>query len=579
MLDRRGFLRVAGAATTALVAGCSTSRPSESGPTGEPTSDPAVEPTTRTQAPLPSTEASTNSTASTISAPVATTSLSPVSTVPPATVPPTTVPPTTVPPTTELATTTLPETVPPPSVPASLDELAAMIHGRVVRPGDPTYDATRFAQNTSFDNIRPAAVVVVQDAHDAALAISFASAQGLPFTVRSGGHSYGGWSSCPGIVIDVRSIAGVLFDAPSGTAVVGAGAALIDVYSALAQSGVAIAAGSCPTVGIAGLTLGGGHGLTGRAFGLTCDQMRAVEIVTADGAVHQCDASTDADLYWACRGGGGGSFGVVTSFTFDVHAVPQDATTYTVKYSWSGAAAALAAWVDWVPTLPDSTTSLARLEGTPQLVIAGLHLGPPTEISALLASLPGNPTSKNVTRRTYIDALMLEAGCSHTSVAACHSTGISVGGTLARPTPFAASSHYYGEPLAPAAIATAMSMIEDHRSTVGNRSATIQFDAYGGAINRVPADATAFVHRTAFCSAQYASFYGSGNGDADRAWVKATRLALEPFSNGEAYQNYADPGRDDWATAYYGSNLARLQRIKRAVDPGNVFSFPQSIPG
>lgn len=95
----------------------------------------------------------------------------------------------------------------------------------------------------------------------------------------------------------------------------------------------------------------------------------------------------------------------------------------------------------------------------------------------------------------------------------------------------------------------------------------------------MPVDATAFVHRTAFCAAQYASFYGTGKGDADRASVKATRLALEPFSNGEAYQNDADPERDDWATAYYGSNLARLQRIKRAVDPGNVFSFPQSIPG
>ena len=303
MMDRRGFLRVAGAARTALVAGCSTTRPSESGATNATTSDStAAESTTDAPASTSisistsmstsmstSTSTWTSSTeAPTTSAPVTTTSQSTVSTV--------------------LATTNrrrrrFPQPVPPPSVPASLDELAAMIHGRVVRRCPLRRHA--IVQNTRPDDIRPAAIVVVEDAGDVALAIRFANAQGLPFAVRSGGHSYCGWSGCPGIVIDVRSLAGVLVDASSGTVVIGAGAALIDVYSILARSHVAIAAWSCPTVGIAGPTLGGGHGLTGRAFGLTFDQMRSVEIVTADGTVHRCDASTDADFFWACRGGGG----------------------------------------------------------------------------------------------------------------------------------------------------------------------------------------------------------------------------------------------------------------------------------
>jgi len=460
--------------------------------------------------------------------------------------------------------------------PATLDELAALINGFVVRPGDDAYEPTRLLQNTAFDESRPAAIILAAGANDVALTIAFARNQGLQLAVRSGGHSYGGWSTCPGIVIDTRSLAGVSVDAIAATAEIGAGAALIDVYTTLAESGVTLAAGSCPTVGIAGLTLGGGHGLTGRAYGLTCDQLAAVEIVTADGVVHRCDANADADLFWACRGGGAGSFGVVTSFAFNVHPVPPDATAYVIKYSWRRAADALAAWAAWVPSLPDTTTSLARLEGTPQLVVAGLHLGPVDEAHALLAPLTGTAASVSIKRHDFVEAQMLEAGCAHTSVAACHTEGISAGGTLARATPFAASSHYFAE-LTTDTIHTAMDAIEAHPAAVGNRACSIQFDAYGGAINRVEPDATAFVHRTAFCSAQYASF-AAGDLPADRAWIASTRIALEPFSNGEAYQNYADPDRDDWAFAYYGANLARLQQIKRAVDPDNVFSFPQSIP-
>ena len=460
--------------------------------------------------------------------------------------------------------------------PATLDELAVLIDGFMVRPGDDAYETTRLLQNTAFDESRPAAIVLAAGSADVALTITFARTQSMQLAVRSGGHSYGGWSTCPGIVIDTRALTGVSVDPATGTAEIGAGAALIDVYTTLAASGVTLAAGSCPTVGIAGLTLGGGHGLTGRAYGLTCDQLAAVEIVTADGVVHHCDAQADADLFWACRGGGGGSFGVVTSFTFNVHPVPTDATAYVIKYSWRRAADALAAWAAWVPSLPDQTTSLARLEGTPQLVVAGLHLGPLAEARALLAPITTNAASVSVKSHDFVEAQMLEAGCAHTSVAACHTEGISAGGTLARATPFAASSHYFAE-LTTDTIRTAMDAIEAHATSVGNRAVSIQFDAYGGAINRIEPAATAFVHRTAFCSAQYASF-SVGDLPADRAWATSTRLALEPFSNGESYQNYSDPDRDDWAFAYYGANLARLQQIKRSFDPGNVFSFTQSIP-
>ena len=205
-----------------------------------------------------------------------------------------------------------------------------------------------------------------------------------------------------------------------------------------------------------------------------------------------------------------------------------------------------------------------------QLVIAGLHLGTETATRALLAPISASARRISVTRHSFIDAMLLEAGCSHRSVAACATVGIAPQGALLRATPFVASSHYFAEPVNVAAITTAMHSIDTHGSVGGG--ATIQFDAYGGAINRVAPDATAFVHRNAACSAQYASFIGSGKRARHHQWIRDTRAAMEPFSNGEAYQNYTDDGLVDAPLAYYGSNLVRLRRIQQKYDRTNIFS-------
>ena len=146
--------------------------------------------------------------------------------------------------------------------------------------------------------------------------IAFVRAHDLPIAARSGGHSYAGYSTGTGLVCDVTAMHRVTVNGAAGTATVGAGARLIDLYAALAPHGVCVPGGSCPTVGIAGLTLGGGQGVVGRRFGLTCDVLTSLQVVTAAGDLLTCDANEHADLYWACRGGGGGNFGVATSFTF-----------------------------------------------------------------------------------------------------------------------------------------------------------------------------------------------------------------------------------------------------------------------
>ena len=194
----------------------------------------------------------------------------------------------------------------------------------------------------------PAAIARCANAADVAACVDWARAAGAPITARSGGHSYAGYSSGSGLVVDLGALSSVTVDTGAASAVVGAGTQLIDVYAGLQPHGVAIPGGSCPTVGIGGLTLGGGMGVVGRAFGLTCDNLLAADVVLADGRTVHCDAAHDADLYWALRGGGGGNFGIVTAFTFRTHPATQ-ATLYSFHWDWSRAAKVVAAWMDWIP--------------------------------------------------------------------------------------------------------------------------------------------------------------------------------------------------------------------------------------
>src|SRR5207247_7511275 len=165
---------------------------------------------------------------------------------------------------------------------------------------------------------------------------------------RGGGHSYGGYSTTPGVVIDVSRIAGVQVVPTGRTATVGAGARLIDVYDALWRHGLTIPAGSCATVGIAGLTLGGGVGFSARQLGLTCDRLHSAQVVLASGTAVRCSAAEHRDLFWALRGGGGGNFGIVTHFTFRPAPVDKVAT-FSIEWPWAQAEQAVAAWQKFAP--------------------------------------------------------------------------------------------------------------------------------------------------------------------------------------------------------------------------------------
>ncbi|MDQ2687018.1 MAG: FAD-binding oxidoreductase, partial [Armatimonadota bacterium] len=289
----------------------------------------------------------------------------------------------------------------------------AHLGGRVVLPGQPGYDAARQDHNARIVRA-PAAVVFCRNAADIAGAVGWARRNHVPLRVRCGGHSYEGYSLVDdGLVIDVSALNRVHLDAAGQTARVGAGVRLLDLYEALWPHRVTVPGGSCATVGIAGLTLGGGYGLLARRFGLTCDHLNAAEMVLADGSVVRADAQNHADLLWACRGGGGGSFGIATEFTFRVRPV-NTVAVYRLTWGWDDLNAVLNAWQSWAPTVDDRLTCLlklrARSNGT--LTSVGQFIGSAAELTALLGPLrrAGTPREATVETLGFLDACRRFAG-------------------------------------------------------------------------------------------------------------------------------------------------------------------------
>jgi FAD/FMN-containing dehydrogenase len=469
--------------------------------------------------------------------------------------------------------------------------------GRLVLPGDADYDSARLLFDPKFDANRPAAIAYCAAPADVSACLAFARKFGVPLAVRSGGHSYGGWSTTPGLVIDVTKTADVTVDVAARTARVGAGTLLIDLYDRLAAAGQAVPGGSCPTVGVAGSALGGGVGVVGRLFGLTCDNVLAVQIVTADGVVRECTPDSEADLFWACRGGGGGSFGVVTAFTLRTFPAP-DLVLFYLQWPWSAAAAVVSAWQSWAPSAPDELWSNLHLSGAPggalpQISVGGTFAGTTSRARSLLSRLydaaGSQPSSTFVQSEQFLTCMLVEAGCSSLSVAQCHLPTQNPAGIIGRPPEYA-KSDFYTKKVPAEGIRTALNQVELMGQVAAGDGASggVALDAFGGAINRVGPQDTAFVHRDALFLAQYSTTWSPQPGSSDagagsvevanqRAWLASFHAAMRPYASGQAYQNYADPDLTDWQRAYYGANYPRLQQIKAAVDPADVFHFPQSI--
>jgi FAD/FMN-containing dehydrogenase len=473
---------------------------------------------------------------------------------------------------------------------ADWNALRSDLTGRLIRPGEHYSPTARLLFDPRFDGIRPSGIAYCASPQDVATCLAFARDHIVPIAARSGGHSYAGWSSTSGLIIDVTAMHSVRYDSGSGLAQAGAGTFLIDLYNTLAAQGVTVPGGSCPNVGIAGLALGGGVGVVSRAYGLTCDNLESVQIVTADGTIRTCDSGHNSDLYWASRGGGGGNFGVVTSFTFRTHRA-ADLVLFFLSWPWPVADRVIAAWQSWAPSAPDELWSNLHLSASPggpapTIQVGGTYLGDTaalqTQLDRLYGAVGSDPLSPYVSPTSYLNAMLVEAGCAQLSVPECHLPWQATGGRLTR-QPELAKSDFFTRPLSSSAIGTLLTGVQKLQSVPGapGGSGGVAFDACGGAINRVSPGDTAFVHRNALFLAQYTTTWNTGAAAsgvaAQRAWQQALYASMRRYASSQAYQNYIDPGLTNWRQAYYGANYTRLTRVKASYDPGCLFTFPQAI--
>jgi FAD/FMN-containing dehydrogenase len=441
----------------------------------------------------------------------------------------------------------------------------AQVDGRVITPDDPNYDKARAVFYGGIDK-RPAAIVRVKSIDDVRRAIATARAGGFELAVRSGGHSVVGHSTTDGgIVIDLRDMAQIEIDAPNRTAWIETGATASQVTAALAPHDLVIGFGDAGSVGVGGITLNGGIGFLVRKFGMTIDSVLAAEIVTADGRHLRADAKHEPELFWALRGGGG-NFGVVTRLHFQLR------------------------------PLPKFTGGILVLPATPETIagFAAASMAAPEELSTIGNVMPAPPAPfipADKHGRLAIVAFIAFVGdeaAATRAIAPFRSLATPIA-DMVKPGPYLAMYPPEDPNYRPTAVARTLFMdgidlptaetIFAYLSKSDAKVRVAQIRALGGAMARVPADATAFAHRSKPMLMNLAAFYeGEAERESRRQWVAEFARVLQP-NDESAYVGFlTDDGPSRLRATYPGATWDRLAKVKGTYDPGNVFRLNQNVP-
>jgi FAD/FMN-containing dehydrogenase len=447
----------------------------------------------------------------------------------------------------------------------SVEGLASAVKGRVVEAGAADYDESRALYNAMIDK-RPAAIAYCADEADVAAALRYGREHGLRIAVRGGGHNGAGLGSVDdGLVIDLSQMNEISVDAPARMARVGGGALLKDLLSATNEHGLTVPVGIIGTTGVGGLTLGGGVGHLTRALGLTIDNLVAATVVLADGSVVQTDADHEPDLFWALRGGGG-NFGIVTSFSFRCHPVTT-VLAGPVLYDMDDTAELLTWYRDFLPSLPDE--------------VGGFF--------AFLTVPPGPPFPEELHMRKVCGVAWTQAGEEESdALREARSFGKPLlDGIAPLPVPtwntafdalYPPGDQWYwrGEFIREIPD-EAIAVHAEYGPRMPTWKSTMHLYASDGAAARVGNDETAWSYRDAVWTGVFAGVDPDpANAGAIRDWVVSYSDAIKPYGMGGGYVNFqmAEPDR---VRGMYGSNYDRLARIKAHYDPDNVFQVNQNI--
>ncbi|MEV8474150.1 FAD-binding oxidoreductase [Streptomyces sp. NPDC051173] len=461
------------------------------------------------------------------------------------------------------------------------------LSGDLVLPSDTGYERARKLYSGQFDGIRPQAVAYCRTEGDVRTTLAFAQDNALPLTPRSGGHSFGGYSTTDGIVLDVSEFHAV--GLTRNTVVMGAGTQQVDALTALSPRGVAVASGNCPGVCPGGFVQGGGLGWQSRKFGMACDRLLSARVVLADGRAVTASATEHPDLFWAMRGGGGGNFGVVTSFELRPTDVPS-VVSYNLTWPWESARRVVEAWQHWIIDGPRDLGAAMAVQwpdagtGAPVVVVTGAWLGAPDALTpvldSLVASVGGAPATRSTKTLSQHDAMMAQYGCADLTPEQCHTVGYSPEAALPRQNFSMDRNRLFSRAIGQGGVER---ILEAYAADpCAGQFRFLSFFALGGVANRPDRTATAYVHRdTEF----YLGFsvglnnpkYTEEDERLGRAWAARGLRTLDPCSNGESYQNFIDPELGDWKSAYYAENYGRLAAVKADYDPYRLFSFAQAV--
>jgi FAD/FMN-containing dehydrogenase len=458
--------------------------------------------------------------------------------------------------------------VTPSLTPTDIATLRSRLDGDLFEPGSDGYQDTCTLFNAAIERA-PRFVVRSASVEDVSRAIAYARENDLPLSVRAGGHSAAGWSLCDdGIVLDMRSFDGIAVDHAAGTVTVGGGCLTGAVDRALGEHGLATVTGRVSTTGMAGFTLGGGSGTLERRFGFAVDNLVAVELVTADGALRRADRQTNSDLFWALCGGGG-NFGVVTSLTYRTYAVGPTITGGVLLYHAADGPAVLRNFRDVLESAPDHVAGFAAylhgadddsfpeaLRGKPSLVVLVCHTEALEDAARELAPIRdfGDPVADFVEETTWADFQ-----CSMDD-------------------PPGYRNYMTSEHLAELSD-DAIDVVARHAADLPQGPGWIVVFPWGGAVTRPPHD-TPLANRDAKWVVHPGAFWSDPADDGSvREWIRALRADLRPHASGGVWLNWVgDEGDARIRDAFGDAGYERLQAVKAAYDPGNLFRSNHNVP-
>jgi FAD/FMN-containing dehydrogenase len=443
-----------------------------------------------------------------------------------------------------------------------LDQLEGHVTGSVLAPDHPDYDATRAVHNGLVDR-KPALIVRARSAQDVVAALAFAQSGGFEVSVRGGGHNVAGRAVTDGgVMIDLAEMRNITLDPEQGTATAEGGVIWNELNEAAAAHGLAVTGGAVSTTGIAGYTLGGGLGWLMGKYGLACDNLEAVELVTAAGDVLQVDADSHPDLFWALRGGGG-NFGVATSFTYRLHPLSM-VTGGLIAHPFDAAPALLRFYRDAVAKASDDLTVFAGLVHAPD--------GSGAKLAALVVCHAGDPD----TAARELEPFLSFGSPAMTQVGPIPYPQMNTLLDAGYPT---GSLNYWLSSFTRGLPDALIDTVVERFASVPSTMTAVLFEHFHGAVTRVASTDTAVPHREPGWNLLIPSVWTDPAAtDANIRWTRETHTALSPHLAARRWLNYlGDDQANDAVQAAYGPNYNRLREIKQRYDPANLFHHNHNI--